>query len=184
MKIIELSPDNEKAVDQTADMLVESFREHWPDAWPDIDSALEEVMESFGEDRVSRIAVDENGDVLGWIGGIKEYRGNVWELHPLAVRLDSRKKGIGRALVSDLEEHVREHGGHTVRVGTDDEDDMTTVAGIDLYPDILEHLKNIKNVKGHPYEFYIKLGYVIIGAIPDANGYGKPDILMAKRVSR
>lgn len=33
-----------------------------------------------------------------------------------------------------------------------------------------------------PYEFYQKLGYAIIGVVPDANGLGKPDILMAKRV--
>jgi hypothetical protein len=31
-------------------------------------------------------------------------------------------------------------------------------------------------------EFYQKLGYVIVGVIPDANGFGKPDIFMAKRL--
>jgi aminoglycoside 6'-N-acetyltransferase I len=36
----------------------------------------------------------------------------------------------------------------------------------------------------HPYEFYQKLGYVIVGVIPDANGPGKPDILMAKSLAR
>lgn len=35
---------------------------------------------------------------------------------------------------------------------------------------------------GHPYEFYQTLGFVILGVIPDANGLGKPDILMAKRL--
>ena len=34
----------------------------------------------------------------------------------------------------------------------------------------------------HPYEFYVKMGYKIVGVIPDANGIGKPDIWMAKRV--
>jgi len=37
-------------------------------------------------------------------------------------------------------------------------------------------------VKGHPFEFYQKQGYVITGVVPDANGVGKPDILMSKRV--
>jgi hypothetical protein len=32
----------------------------------------------------------------------------------------------------------------------------------------------------HPNEFYQKLGYEIVGVIPDANGLGKHDILMAK----
>jgi len=36
--------------------------------------------------------------------------------------------------------------------------------------------------KDHPVNFYLKLGYVIVGIIPDANGMGKPDILLAKRV--
>ncbi len=40
----------------------------------------------------------------------------------------------------------------------------------------------IRNLHGHPYEFYLKNGFSIVGAVPDANGYGKPDIIMAKRV--
>jgi aminoglycoside 6'-N-acetyltransferase I len=46
----------------------------------------------------------------------------------------------------------------------------------------LQHAKNIANLRDHSYEFYQKLGFVIVGVIPDANGFGKPDILMAKRV--
>ena len=30
----------------------------------------------------------------------------------------------------------------------------------------------------------MKIGYVIVGVIPDASGLGKPDILMAKSVVR
>ncbi len=68
--------------------------------------------------------------------------------------------------------------------GADDEDNMTTLAGIDLYPNVFEHIAKIRNLHGHPYEFYQKCGFVIVGVIPDANGPGKPDIYMAKRVSR
>ena len=50
------------------------------------------------------------------------------------------------------------------------------------YPDVWPHIANIKNIKGHPYSFYQKMGFVITGVVPDANGPGKPDILMAKRV--
>jgi aminoglycoside 6'-N-acetyltransferase I len=105
----------------------------------------------------------------------------VWELHPLVVRHDLQRRGIGRALVTDLEARVRERGAITLWLGSDDETGMTTLAGVDLYPDVLAHLARIENLRGHPYEFYQRLGFSIVGAMPDANGFGKPDIYMAKR---
>lgn len=184
MRIIDLHPGYEQIVQQVAAMLMEAFRDHWPDAWPDMESALEEVHESFGEDRLSRVAVDDHGTVLGWVGAIKHNDGRVWELHPMAVSLAARRKGIGRALVEDLEAQVAERGGVTIWLGTDDEDGMTSLGGVDLYPDPLKHLANIRNLRQHPFEFYQKLGFIIVGVMPDANGFGKPDIFMAKRVTR
>ncbi|HEY9637091.1 MAG TPA: GNAT family N-acetyltransferase [Coleofasciculaceae cyanobacterium] len=184
MQIIDLHPEAETVIQQAAALLVEGFQEHWSNAWPDLDSALAEVQELFVTDRISRVAVDDTGTVLGWIGGIRHYNGNVWELHPLVVRSDCRGKGIGRALVTDLEEQVRERGGFTLWLGTDDEDDMTTLSGVNLYPNVFEHIATIENLRGHPFEFYQKCGFVIVGVIPDANGLGKPDIYMAKSVRR
>jgi aminoglycoside 6'-N-acetyltransferase I len=184
MQIIDLRPDDEHAIQQVAGLLVEAFREHWPEAWPDLESALQEVRESFEAGRISRIAVDKAGLVLGWVGGICQYDGHVWELHPLVVRPDCQRQGIGRALVNDLEAQVRRRGGLTLWLGTDDEASMTSLAGVNLYPHIWDHVAQIKNLRGHPYEFYQKLGFVIIGVMPDANGPGKPDIYMAKSVRR
>ncbi len=183
VRIVDLDPDDERAIGQIAAMLVAGFKEHWPDAWPDLESALEEVRESLGEDRLSRVALDERGEAVGWIGGISQYHGNVWELHPLVVRPDQQGRGIGRALVADLEERVRERGGITLWAGSDDEAGQTTLSGVDLYPDVWEHVARIANPGRHPYEFYQKLGFVIVGVMPDANGPGKPDIYLAKRVS-
>jgi len=126
--------------------------------------------------------LDENSNVLGWIGGLPEYDGLVWELHPLVVRSDVRKFGIGKALVVDLEAQVKLRGGLTIMLGTDDEDGMTSLANVNLYDNLPDKIASIRNLKGHPYEFYQKCGYSIIGVIPDANGRGKPDILMAKQV--
>lgn len=184
MRIVDLTPEDEGVVRQAAALLVAAFRGHWPEAWPDIEAALEEVRESFAADRISRVAVGEGGEVLGWIGGIPEYDGKVWELHPLAVPPAHQRQGIGRALVADFEEQVRQRGGLTITLGSDDEDDMTTLSGVDLYPNVWEHISRIQNLKGHPYEFYQKQGFTITGVVPDANGWGKPDILMAKRVNQ
>jgi len=182
MIIRDLLADDEDSIRQAAEILVEAFRENWPDAWPDLGSALEEVRQSFAPDRISRVAVGESGEVLGWVGGIGTYEGKVWELHPLAVGEKARGKSVGRALVEDLESRVRERGGLTLWLGTDDENGMTSLYGKDLYPNVLEHLGEIRNVRNHPFEFYLKMGFVIVGVMPDANGPGKPDIYMAKRV--
>ena len=179
--IIDLKVDYEEAIRQAANLLVEGFRDDWPEAWPTEEEALTEVREALGEGRICRVALAEDGTVLGWIGGISSYQGKVWELHPLVVRPDVQRRGIGRALVADLESRVGERGALTLWLGTDDDTDMTTLSGVDLYPDVLGHLANIENLRGHPYEFYQKLGFSIIGVMPDANGWGKPDIYMAKR---
>jgi aminoglycoside 6'-N-acetyltransferase I len=184
MIIADLLPHDQDKFHQTARLLMEGFKTHWPNAWPDLDSALEEVQDSFGEDRISRVALDDSGQVLGWIGAIAEYDGHAWQMHPLVVHPRHQGKGIGRALVLDIEELIRQRGGITIYLGTDDEDSMTSLADIDLYPDVFEHIARINNLKHHPYQFYQKLGFVIVGVIPDANGPGKPDILMAKRVIR
>ena len=183
MTIVDLQRADEARIEQTAQLLVVAFT-HIPDAWPTLEDARAEVMESFQPGRISRVALDEQGNVLGWVGGIPQYDGNVYELHPLAVQPLHQHQGIGRALVADLENQVRARGAITVVLGTDDEFDGTNLYGQDLYPDIAAHITGIKNVRNHPYEFYQKCGYVIYGILPDANGFGRPDILMAKRIAQ
>jgi aminoglycoside 6'-N-acetyltransferase I len=184
MNIVDLAPNDESAIERVAALLVEGFAADSPKAWPDLAAGLAEVRESFGSDCISRIALDESGEILGWIAGQSHYEGNVWELHPLVVSVHHRGKGIGRALVLDFEERVKERGALTIMLGTDDEDYRTSLGGANLYPNVWEHIAHIRNIRHHPYEFYQKLGYVIIGVIPDANGVGKPDILMAKSIVR
>jgi aminoglycoside 6'-N-acetyltransferase I len=97
MHIVDLRADNDSAIRQVAALLVEGFVTNWPGSWPDLESALEEVRESFAAGRISRVALDEDGTVLGWVAGISQYRGHVWELHSLVVRVSLQGKGIGRA---------------------------------------------------------------------------------------
>jgi aminoglycoside 6'-N-acetyltransferase I len=182
MNIIDLSPNHPALLEQAARLLVDAFRTHWPNSWPEMDSAREEVSEALEAGKIARAAIDDDGTLLGWIGAIPQYETFGWELHPLVVDPANQGRGVGCSLVADLEAQVRARGGTVIYLGSDDEDNMTSLSGIDLYPNVWEHIARIRNLKGHPYEFYQKQGYVITGVIPDANGPGKPDILMAKFV--
>ena len=71
----------------------------------------------------------------------------------------------------------------TLYLGSDDENGETNLSGRDLYTDIPGAIAGIRNLQRHPYEFYLKVGFRVVGVIPDANGPGKPDILLAKRVT-
>ena len=182
IRIMTLSSDDHAMIQQAAQLLVDAFREHWPDAWPTLEEGRTEIEEMLETGRICRAAVNEDGNLLGIVGGIPGYDGHVWELHPLAVLPSLQGQGIGRALVEDLEALVRSKGGLTVTLGTDDEDGMTSLSNTDLYINLWEKIRDVRNLKGHPFEFYQKMGYIISGVVPDANGPGKPDILMAKRL--
>ena len=178
MIIIDLSKNDSDKIHQTALLLQESF-----EAWSTYESALSEVMESLQEDRISRVLVNDEGDVIGWIGGQSQYSGNVWELHPLVIYAAYRRKGYGKKLIEDLEKQVAARGGVTIFLGSDDEYNQTNLSNHYLYADIPSFIQKFHS-DDHPVNFYMKMGFVITGLIPDANGIGKPDILMAKRVSR
>ncbi len=177
-----LSPDDEKGIRAAAEIIVAAFV-HFPDTWETVEDGLEEVREALEPGKICLVARDEQGQILGWVGGQHHYA-MVWELHPLAVQPEWQGKGVGAALVAELETRIRAAGGLTVTLGTDDEIDGTNLYGRDLYPDVLGAAQNIRITNGHPYAFYEKQGYVITGLIPDANGFGRPDIIMCKRLSQ
>ena len=179
--LVDLEPNAEELIGQAAQILLEAFRNRSED-WQDIESARGEVLESLAPGRISRALLDESGITLGWIGGLPMYDGRVWEVHPLVVRASHRGRGIGRALVEDLERLVVPRGALTLWAGSDDENSGTTLSGIDLYPNIPDAMRSIRNIGHHPYEFYLRVGFRIAGVLPDANGRGKPDIFLAKRV--
>lgn len=183
LHIFDLCSLEEKYLQEAATLLVSGFAQEWPNAWPTLETALDEVKELVRDNHICRVAINENGELIGLVGGIPEYDGHAWELHPLVVHPDHQRQGIGSILVKDFEDLVRARGATTVYLGTDDESGMTSLSGINLYQDIYQNLSNIKNLRSHPFEFYQKLGYSIVGVIPDANGPGKPDILMAKCIS-
>lgn len=180
MEIVDVSAGETERIEQMAALLTAGFRVIAPDSWATRDEAMEEVQEDL-EEGFCRAAIDDAGNVVGWIG-YRHSHAYVWELHPLVVDAAQQRQGIGQALVRDVEEQARQRGCMTLMLGTDDEVGLTTLSGADLYEDIPGALAAAQGRAPHALEFYRKLGYTLIGVVPDANGLGKPDILMAKRL--
>jgi aminoglycoside 6'-N-acetyltransferase I len=169
---------------EAAELLQRGFSGHGWDYVPDLPAAMTEVSELLNDAASIFVAVCEPDRIVGLIGGKSGYDGHVWELHPLVVDPAFRRRGIGRMLVEHLEQHAAKAGASTLWLGSDDESELTTLGGLDLYPDPLEHLGKLQDLRGHPFPFYRKCGFSVVGVLPDANGPGKPDIFMAKRVAR
>jgi len=101
-EITDLGANDTARQARVAKLLVLGFADHAPTAWPDLEAAAQEVEESLQEGRISRIAPDQEGQVIGWIGGISQCDGHTWELHTLVVHTDHRGTGVGTALVRAL----------------------------------------------------------------------------------
>jgi aminoglycoside 6'-N-acetyltransferase I len=159
---------------------------HAPSAWKDLDEARDEVATFFADpDRTAWAAVDGD-DVIGWVGAIRGYEGHVWELHPLVVDPSRQRRGVGTRLVRALEDAARAAGVLTVTLGTDDDFGGTSIFGVDPYDDVPGHIARLAPRDDapapHPVTFYRRLGYVVVGLVPDANGVGRHDIIMARAI--
>lgn len=181
MSIVDLATQPIGILRAAATLLVDGFDE--PRGWPTLEAGRAEV------DRILRdgfARADVDGEVvLGWVGGLPEYSGRVWELHPIVVRRSHRRRGIGRALVAAFEAEAADRGALTITLGTDDDSGMTSLAGVDLYPNLPRHLAELRDLgRGHPFLFYRRLGFIVTGVMPDANGPGYPDIYMSKPIRR
>ena len=185
MEIVNMQILNQTQREQAAQMLTDEL----PLGWATLADALEEVndrldnIERDGDGESLFLAAIESGEVLGWVGMLPSYCGRVYELHPLVVRHDQQRKGIGTQLVRALENAAKERGGLTLHLGADDErpGGETSLANTDLYDDLPRRISAF-DAGTHQAAFYMKLGFKIIGVMPDANGIGKPDIFMAKRL--
>lgn len=96
-RIVDLTLDGPDLIEQAAVLLRDAFRNTTQD-WQDLDSTREEVFASLAPDRISRVALDASGKV---------------------VRMAWR--------YSDLERLVAARGALTLWLGSDDENDETSV---------------------------------------------------------
>lgn len=61
-----MSADDEPMILQTTRVFVDGFRDMVSSEWLDFEAALSEVRESLGLGRVSRVALEDSGAVVGW----------------------------------------------------------------------------------------------------------------------
>lgn len=52
----------------------------------------------------------------------------------------------------------------------------------DLYQDAAKAMSNFEVSARHPINFWLKMGFSLVGVMPDEEGLGKPGITFAKRV--
>jgi len=181
-EIVDIAESNEMQL-QAARILKNTFLDKGGSAWPTITKAIEEVEDCCKEPNIC-IGLCENGKMLGWIG-LRPMYDKTWELHPLVVETKYQRKGIGRRILEEVENKAKEKGIEGIVLGTDDELNKTSLSDKELNEEnIFEEIQSIKNKNKHPYEFYKKCGYIIVGVIPNANGNKKPDIWMWKRIGK
>ncbi|HHA1786127.1 TPA: aminoglycoside 6'-N-acetyltransferase AAC(6')-Iaj [Enterobacter hormaechei subsp. xiangfangensis] len=176
--IINIVEQNNYQID-AARILTNTFLDIGNKTWPTIQSAIDEVEECIDLPNIC-IGLIHNNQLIGWVG-LRPMYDKTWELHPLVVRTDYQSKGIGSVLLAEVEKRAREVGIIGIILGTDDEYNKTSLSEITIDENnIFDAIQNIKNIHNHPYEFYQKNGYMIVGIIPNANGLRKPDIWMWK----
>jgi aminoglycoside 6'-N-acetyltransferase I len=166
--------------EEAATVLVSALA-HVPSAWHDMASARAEVSTFVGNQERLAIAAVDGGRLRGWIGAIRHSR-HAWELHPLVVDPAHQRRGCGTLLVTALEDAARRACICTIWLGADDDFGGTNLFGVDVYPDVLGYLRRLTSTGKHPYTFYRRLGYALVGLLPDVDGPGRHDILMAKRI--
>ena len=155
---------------------------HLPSGYQGPGEAEAEVKLRRADPEWLGFAAVEQDRLLGWIGAIRAYSYG-WELHPLVVDPPDQRRGVGSALMAQLEARARSEGVITLFLGSDDEHGGTNLFGRDLFPDVLDHAAAVQPAgRGHALTFYRRHGYAVVGLLPDVNGLGRPDILMAKRL--
>ncbi|HGK7400531.1 TPA: aminoglycoside 6'-N-acetyltransferase AAC(6')-Iaf [Citrobacter freundii] len=179
--ICDIAESNELIL-EAAKILKKSFLDVGNESWGDIKKAIEEVEECIEHPNICLgICLDDK--LIGWTG-LRPMYDKTWELHPMVIKTEYQGKDFGKVLLRELETRAKGRGIIGIALGTDDEYQKTSLSMIDINErNIFDEIENIKNINNHPYEFYKKCGYMIVGIIPNANGKRKPDIWMWKDIS-
>ena len=179
-KIVEII-ESENVKKQAEKILLETFPK--ANMWLNIteNKALETINECIDKENIC-IGMKKGEELIGLVG-LRPMYDKTWELHPMAIKPEFQRKGYGKILLNELEKIAQKRGIIGIVAGSDDETNKASLSENEIIKEnIFDKIKNIKNNKNHPYEFYQKCGYVIIGIIPNANGLNKPDIWLWKDI--
>jgi aminoglycoside 6'-N-acetyltransferase I len=176
--------DSEETKDQAVKLLLDTFPK--ANMWPDLDEkmAIETVNESILEENIC-VGLKINNELIGWCCLTPSYWGKTWDLHPFVISTKFQGKGLGKKLMGEIEKLVQEKGAIGIILDSGDEEKLTSLSEKEINEaNIFEEIKNIKNIRNHPYEFYKKCGFMIYGIIPNAYGVNKSSILMWKDIRK
>ncbi|MGG6240963.1 GNAT family N-acetyltransferase [Nodosilinea sp. AN01ver1] len=178
-RIVDLIPEDKELIQQTAQIAFEASQSISKIWLPTVEAAIEEVHESLKREGISQVLLD--GDrVAAWVGASLQFSERVLEIHPLIVARAYQGNGLGRRMVNHVEAWARQRGALTLWIGTSDETRATSLSGVDLYENPGAAIANFHQLAPHPCGFWLRLGFCIVGILPDAEGVGKPSIMMAK----
>jgi aminoglycoside 6'-N-acetyltransferase I len=161
-----------------ADLLVVAV----PTIYGDVTEALADVVQFAPED-LSMIARDPEGTPIGWLHA-EHFRGQASaEIKLVAVHPSRRRQGVGRTLVMAAEERMRGCGCVTMLATAGDTRGRTSLYGIDVTEDAPRLLAEFRCHADHPAGFFLRIGYRLVGLLPDAYGPGKHDLTLARRIT-
>jgi aminoglycoside 6'-N-acetyltransferase I len=177
-----IDPTDPIQIDELARLTYAAFKTHAPDWLPTAADARRRVLQATAADRINRVLLNSASVPVGWIGVTPINHGRIWEIHPLAVAPAEQGKGYGSMLVSEVERLAQSRGVLGLLVGTSDETGATPLYGVDLYQNPCALLNRLTGAEQHAVTFWRKVSFTVVGVVPDAEGRGRPSILLAKRV--
>ena len=149
----------------------------------DLTQALADVVQFAPED-LSLVARDSEGTPIGWLHA-EHFRGQAsGEIKLVAVHPARRRQEVARTLVMAAEERMCATGCVTMLATVGDTRGRTSLYGIDVTEDAPGLLAAFHCHADHPAGFFLRIGYRLVGLLPDAYGPGKHDLTLARRIQQ
>ncbi len=181
MRVVDIRRDDAFLTDALTELSFAAAARHAPNWLPTLERARATVLDATDAGHIARVLQGEDGVPLGWVAAEHTYSA-VWEIHPLLVGVEHHGRGYGTRLVADIESRIEARGGAVAFVSTSDETESTSLSNVDLYRDPAGALAALDVQPGHALGFWRRVGYTVVGMIPDAEGPGMPSIHLCKRL--